>query len=73
MQRHEIGARKKIVELHFLDAEIIRALESPDVRPKIEDNGYAVIGGTPEEFRALIRDGIARFGTIIKAAGIEPQ
>jgi tripartite-type tricarboxylate transporter receptor subunit TctC len=56
-----------------LNAEIIRALESPDVRPKIEDNGYAVIGGTPEEFRALIRDGIARFGTIIKAAGIEPQ
>ena len=27
----------------------------------------------PDEFRALIRDGIERFGAIIKAAGIEPQ
>jgi len=56
-----------------LNVEIVKALASPDVRLKIEDNGYAVIGGTPEEFRALIRDGIERFGTIIKAAGIEPQ
>ncbi|HKA72829.1 MAG TPA: tripartite tricarboxylate transporter substrate binding protein [Xanthobacteraceae bacterium] len=56
-----------------LNAEIVKALNSPDVRPKVEGNGYAVIGGTPEEFRALIRDGIERFGTIIKAAGIEPQ
>jgi tripartite-type tricarboxylate transporter receptor subunit TctC len=29
----------------------------------------AVIGGTPEEFAALIADGIARYGAIIKAAG----
>jgi tripartite-type tricarboxylate transporter receptor subunit TctC len=33
----------------------------------------AVIGGTPEEFAALIADGIARYGAIIKAAGIQPE
>jgi len=33
----------------------------------------AVIGGTPDDFRALIEDGIARYGAIIKAAGIEPE
>jgi hypothetical protein len=33
----------------------------------------AVIGGTPQDFKALIVDGIARYGAIIKAAGIEPE
>ncbi len=35
--------------------------------------GCSVIGRTPEDFRALIEDGIARYGAIIKAAGIKPQ
>jgi len=33
----------------------------------------AVIGGTSEDFRALIADGIVRYGAIIKAAGIQPE
>ena len=53
--------------------EIIKALGAPDVKAKLDKNGMAVIGGTPEEFRALIEDGIARYGVIIKAAGIKPQ
>jgi hypothetical protein len=32
-----------------------------------------VIAGTPEEFGKLQKDGIARFGEIIKAAGIKVQ
>jgi tripartite-type tricarboxylate transporter receptor subunit TctC len=32
-----------------------------------------IIGDTPEEFRALIQDGIERYGAIIKAAGIQPE
>ena len=32
-----------------------------------------VIGGTPEQFAALMRDGIARYGAIIKAAGIQAE
>jgi tripartite-type tricarboxylate transporter receptor subunit TctC len=53
--------------------EIIKALGAPDVKGKLDDNGMAVIGGTPEAFRALIEDGIARYGAIIAAAGIKPQ
>jgi tripartite-type tricarboxylate transporter receptor subunit TctC len=56
-----------------LNAEIDKALVAPDVRGTLEDNGMAVIGGTPAEFSALMRDGIARYGAIIKAAGIEPE
>jgi tripartite-type tricarboxylate transporter receptor subunit TctC len=56
-----------------LNQEMNKALHAPDVLPKLEDNGYAVIGGAPEEFAALMRDGVARYGAIIKAAGIKPE
>jgi tripartite-type tricarboxylate transporter receptor subunit TctC len=56
-----------------LNAEMVNVLNAPDVRGKLEDNGMAVIGGTPEQFAALMRDGIARYGAIIKAAGIQAE
>jgi tripartite-type tricarboxylate transporter receptor subunit TctC len=56
-----------------LNAETIKALNAPDILPKLNQNGMAVIGGTPDDFKALIEDGIARYGAIIKAAGIQPE
>ena len=56
-----------------LNAEIIKGLNAPDVLPKLEDSGYTVIGGSPESFGALIKDGIERYGAIIKEAGIQPE
>jgi tripartite-type tricarboxylate transporter receptor subunit TctC len=56
-----------------LNTEMGHALSAPDVASKLEDNGMTVIGGTPEQFAALIEDGIARYGAIIKAAGIQPE
>jgi tripartite-type tricarboxylate transporter receptor subunit TctC len=56
-----------------LNAETRKALNAPDILPKLNDNGMAVIAGTPEDFKALIEDGIERYGAIIKAAGIQPE
>jgi tripartite-type tricarboxylate transporter receptor subunit TctC len=56
-----------------LNAETIKALNAPDILGKLNDNGMAVIGGTPDDFRALIEDGIVRYGAIIQAAGIQPE
>jgi tripartite-type tricarboxylate transporter receptor subunit TctC len=56
-----------------LNAELVKSLSAPDVHSKLEDNGMTVIGGTPEQFAALMQDGIARYGAIIKAAGIQPE
>jgi len=55
------------------NAEIIKTLAATDVKSKLDENGMAMIGGTPEDFRALIVDGIARYGAIIKAAGVKPE
>jgi tripartite-type tricarboxylate transporter receptor subunit TctC len=66
-----IGIPREIVTR--LNAEIVTALNAPDVRGKLEDNGMTVIGGTPEQFGALMQDGIARYGAIIKATGIQAE
>jgi tripartite-type tricarboxylate transporter receptor subunit TctC len=56
-----------------LNAEMNKALHEPDIVQSFHANGYDVIGGTPEQFADLIKDGIARYGAIIKAAGIQPE
>ena len=56
-----------------LNAEMSKALADPDVVKILELNGYAVIGGTPPQFADLLKDGIQRYGALIKAAGIQPE
>ena len=56
-----------------INAEMRKGINAPDVRAKLEASDFAVIDGTPEEFAALLKDGIERYGAIIKAAGIPPQ
>ncbi len=56
-----------------LNAEMVKALNAADVRARLDDNAMAVIGGTPEEFAALLEDGMELYGAIVKAAGIRPE
>jgi tripartite-type tricarboxylate transporter receptor subunit TctC len=56
-----------------LNAEMRKAITAPEARAKLEDSDLAIIAGTPEEFAALQQEGIAQFGEIIRAAGIQPQ
>jgi tripartite-type tricarboxylate transporter receptor subunit TctC len=56
-----------------LNGEFDKALKGGDVQPTLAENGLAVIGGGPAQFAALIRDGIERYGAIIKRAGIQPE
>jgi tripartite-type tricarboxylate transporter receptor subunit TctC len=56
-----------------LNAEMAKALDAPDVKPRLEDLGFSVIGGAPQSFAALIRDGIEVYGSLIREAGITPM
>lgn len=49
------------------------ALKEPDVRAKIEEQQWSVIGGSPEEFRKTITSDIATVGTAFKSANIKPE
>jgi tripartite-type tricarboxylate transporter receptor subunit TctC len=56
-----------------LNTEIVKALHAPDATQALQKSGLALIGGSPADFAALLKDGIARYGAIIKRAGLKPQ
>jgi len=53
-----------------LNAEIVKALESQEVRERFAAQGVELSGGTPAEFDAFLRREIAKWGTIVRAAGM---
>lgn len=56
-----------------LNAELIKILSTPDIRKSLTEQGADVQGGTPEEFVAFMRNESARWGTVVKRAGIKPE
>ena len=52
-----------------LNAAFNKALETPEVKKKLGDQGADVLGGTPEQFSKLIRDDIVRWGQVVKESG----
>jgi len=65
------GTPKEIVAK--LNAEINAALKLPDVRAKLEAAGIEIQGGTPQEYAAVIKSDLAKWGKVVKEAGIEPE
>ena len=65
------GTPKAIVAK--LNAEINAALKLPDVRTKLEAAGIEIQGGTPEAYAALIKSDLAKWGKVVKEAGIQPE
>jgi len=49
------------------------ALTQEDVRAKLGGAGIEIQGGTPEEFGAVIKTEIEKWGRIVKQAGIQPE
>lgn len=53
-----------------LNAEIVRALADPEVRERLIAQGLSPRGTSPEELGALTRSQLARYGKLVKDAGI---
>ena len=54
-------------------SDTIRALNLPDTKQKLDQQGLDVVGSTPEEFAARIRRETDLVARIVKNAGIEPS
>ena len=65
------GTPKPIIET--LNRELLRTFNAPDVREQVAASGSEVVGGRPEQFAGFIRQEIAKWGKVIKDAGIKPQ
>jgi tripartite-type tricarboxylate transporter receptor subunit TctC len=56
-----------------LNAEITKILEMPDIKAKIAEQGGVVRAGSPDAFKTWLKDATARWGAVIKEAGIKGE
>jgi len=65
------GTPKEIVQR--LHSEIVKALADPELREKYNDQGLTIRGTTPDELGRATRDQLAKYGKLMKDAGIKAE
>jgi tripartite-type tricarboxylate transporter receptor subunit TctC len=55
--------------LDKLNAEIVRMLQQPDVKQRLDALAFTPVGGTRTEFAAFIKSEIAKWGKAVKESG----
>lgn len=53
-----------------LREEIVKAMNTPEVKGRLQGEGGRVVASTPEEYGALIRSEMEKWAKVIKSAGI---
>jgi tripartite-type tricarboxylate transporter receptor subunit TctC len=56
-----------------LHTEIVKTLQAPEIRAKLDETGQAVIGNSPAEFAAQIKRGYEVYGKAFALTGITPE
>jgi tripartite-type tricarboxylate transporter receptor subunit TctC len=56
-----------------LNSEMVRALNSTDLRTRLTNDGADPVGNTPEQYTAFVENEIAKWAKVIKAAGIKSE
>ena len=56
-----------------LQAEIVRAVQSPEVQAAMASEGADPVGSSADEFAAFIRSETAKWTQVVKAAGIQQE
>ena len=56
-----------------LAAAINKAAYSPDIKQRLLDQGAEPVGNTSEEFGAMVKEEVARWAEVVRAAGIKPE
>jgi tripartite-type tricarboxylate transporter receptor subunit TctC len=53
-----------------LNAESLKAMTFPDVKERMTATGLTPLGSTPDEFGALVRSEVEKWGKVVKAIGM---
>jgi tripartite-type tricarboxylate transporter receptor subunit TctC len=56
-----------------LNAELNRLLQTPDMRDKLAAQGAEAAPGSPEDFARVVREDAARWGKVIRDAGVKVE
>jgi tripartite-type tricarboxylate transporter receptor subunit TctC len=51
----------------------VRALRSPDIRERMNQIGFDVVAGTPEEFGAFMKSEVERWTKVVERGGIKAE
>jgi tripartite-type tricarboxylate transporter receptor subunit TctC len=54
-----------------LNAEAVRAVHSPELKPALASEGAEPVGNTPQQFAAIIRSETQRIAQVVRKAGIK--
>ncbi len=54
-----------------LNAELVRIMHAPDMKERLANTGTDALTSTPEEFSAYIKREIAKWGDVIRRAGVK--
>ena len=56
-----------------LNAEVVKALNQPEMKQRLTDGGSLVIGNSPDDADRFLKSEIARWGVVVKAANINVE
>ena len=56
-----------------LNSEIVKVLNQPDMKQRLTDGGSLVVGNSPEDADRFLKNEIARWGVVAKAANITAE
>ena len=62
--------REIIARLH---KEVVRTVQTPDVRQKLVNDGADPVGSSPQEFAAFLRSETTKWAKVAKDIGIKPE
>ena len=65
------GTPKPIVKR--LHGDLVKVLQHPEVKGRIEGQGLAIVGSTPEALSALIKAESIKYAKLVKDIGFQPQ
>jgi tripartite-type tricarboxylate transporter receptor subunit TctC len=55
--------------VHKLNIEFVKALNSDEVKSKVEQQAFSVMPTTPDELAAIVKRDIVRLGAVVKESG----
>jgi tripartite-type tricarboxylate transporter receptor subunit TctC len=59
--------------LQKIQADTVKALNSPDIQKRAQEYGLQIVGSRPEQFDALIAAEMKRWGRVVTEARIEAE
>jgi tripartite-type tricarboxylate transporter receptor subunit TctC len=66
-----VPARTPPEIIRKMNADTIKVLGEPAIRARLDKLGVVIVGSTPEAFGTLLKEEIAKWGPVIKAANIK--